>query len=107
MNADAQELDRLVREWWVTESGDELFPLILDRAVGSEPRNLVPFARALQILNMQQLRPAIHQRVDELRVQLETLRTRQLQIDALGDGNNDPQALFEVLSKDVRELQGF
>jgi ribonuclease HIII len=56
---------------------------------------------------MQQLRPAIHQRVDELRVQLETLRTRQLQIDALGDGNNDPQALFEVLSKDVRELQGF
>lgn len=107
MKADARELDQLVRDWWLIGKEDKLFQGILDRALTGDPTSLVPFARALQILETQQLRPAIQQRVDELRHRLESRRSRELQVDKLGDLDNEPQSLFAVLNDEVAGLQGF
>jgi ribonuclease HIII len=107
MNDEARDLDRLVRDWWISESRDDLFRLILECAITAQPTSLLPFARALQILETQQLRPTVKARVDELRCALDKLRQRELQVDELGDLNNEPQTLFAILDKDVAALQGF
>lgn len=98
MNNEARDLDRLVREWWLVSKNDELIEQILSLAVSSEVSSLLPFARALQILEMQQLPPAMNRRVIEVRRGLEELRNREKQIDLLGDQESDPQILFELLT---------
>jgi ribonuclease HIII len=107
MNEEARDLDRLVREWWLNSGTEELFQRILSRAVSAETTSLIPFVRALEILETKQLRPAISQRVSELRLRLDNLRIQEQQIDALGDLNNDPQILFAVLNKEVEQIQSF
>jgi ribonuclease HIII len=107
MNDETRDLDRLVRDWWLDSPTEELFGRILSLAVSATVASLVPFARALQILETRQLRPAMSQRVEELRLRLENLRKREQQVDNLGDVNNDPQILFEVLNKDVDQIQSF
>ena len=107
MNDEARDLDQLVRGWWLNTRTEELFQRILSQAVSAEIASLIPFARALQILETQQLRPKISQRVDELRLRLDHLRIREQQIDTLGDLNNDPQILFEILKTDVEQIDRF
>jgi len=107
MNEEARDLDRLVREWWLNSGTEELFQRILSRAVSAETTSLIPFVRALEILETKQLRSAISQRVSELRSRLDNLRIREQQIDSLGDLNNDPQILFAVLNKEVEQIESF
>jgi ribonuclease HIII len=107
MKADARELDQLVRDWWLTRKDDKLFEKILNRALTGEPTSLIPFARAIQILETQKLGPGLQKRVEDLGQRLDKLRFRETQVDKLGDLNNEPEALFEVLNKDVATLQGF
>jgi len=107
MKTEARELDQLVRDWWLNGEEGKSFERILERALTGHPESLLPFARALQILETKQLRPAILQRVDELRQRLDCLRNREWQIDALGNLDNEPQSLFAVLSNEVADLRGF
>jgi ribonuclease HIII len=107
MKAEARELDQLVRDWWLCGKEDKLFERILERALTGNPESLLPFARALQILETKQLRPSILQRIDELRQRLDCLRNREWQIDALGNLDNEPQSLFAVLSNELVDLRGF
>src|SRR5258707_7791730 len=107
MKTEARELDQLVRDWWLNGEEDKSFERILERALTGNPESLLPFARALQILETKQLRPAILQRIDELRQRLDCLRNREWQIDALGNLENEPQSLFAVLSNEVADLRGF
>lgn len=60
MLAEALELDQLTRSWWLGENPESVFQRILDRSLTDDPGSLVPFARALQILETQQLRPAFN-----------------------------------------------
>ena len=107
MKTDARELDRAVQDWWLSGKHDSLLQRILEKALTGEPTSVVPVARALQVLETRTLGPAMQERVAELRGKLEALQTREAQIDALGDLDNEPQALFEVLQEDVASIQGF
>lgn len=107
MNSEARNLDQLVKTWWLNSQTEELLGQILSQAVSVEIASLTPFARALQILEIQQLRPAISQRIDELRGRLDKLRIREQQIDKLGDLNNNPQILFEILGSEVEQIDRF
>ncbi len=111
MKADARAIDQLVQDWWLRSPGsDELLQRILERTLPAVPGNLVPFARAMQVLETygNQFPAALQRRVAELGQRLATLRDREHQVDALGDLDNEPQVLFTILGDDeVAGLQGF
>jgi len=104
---EGRKLDQLVRGWWLGTKNDDLIGRILDNALGAEGSSVVPLARALQILEKQSFPPALQTQVEELNNRLGRLRTRERQIDELGDTNNEPAALFKVLANEVSNLQGF
>jgi ribonuclease HIII len=111
MNDDAREIDRLLRDWWLERKDDHQFQRILECALKSETLSrvpsVVPYARAVQVLESRQLRPALKGRLDELRAALHELQQRELQIDMLGDLNNEPQTLFEILGDEASGIKGF
>ena len=108
MMTNARTLDHLVRRWWLEGANDELFTQILEHAVVvADLSNLIPYARALQILETKPLAAGPQRRVDDYRVRLEQLRLREYQVDAIGDLENEPQVLFEVLGDDAHSVQGF
>ena len=106
MKPEALELDQLVRGWCLDGSRDRgLLVRIAQRALTAEPTSLVQFARALHVIESQS-DTTFRTRIDELRQRLNDLRVREHQIDDLGNLENEPEALFEVLGDDVGRLQG-
>jgi ribonuclease HIII len=107
MRREALQLDRLVRDWSLGISRDQAqLGHIAERALTTEPSSLLQFARALHVLESQS-GGTLRRRIDELRQKLEALRIREHQIDDLGNLDNDPETLFDVLGDDVSELRGF
>jgi ribonuclease HIII len=108
MKPEARELDQLVKDWCVGSSRDQtLLARISDRALTGEPTSLVQFARASYVLETQNHPPRILERINELKLRLRTLQAREFQVDDLGNLDNEPQALFDILGDDVAALQGF
>lgn len=107
MKPEARELDRLVRDWCLGVSRDSAqVDRIAERALTAEPTSLVQFARALHVLESQG-GGTFRRRVDELRQRLSALRDREHQVDDLGNLENEPETLFDILADDVAELRGF
>src|SRR5438067_5073050 len=107
MKPEARELDQLVRDWCVAASRNEaLLGQIAARALTAPPTSVVPFARALHILETQGT-ARFQTRIDERRTQLNALLARENQIDELGNPDNEPQAVFDILGDEVAALQGF
>jgi ribonuclease HIII len=107
MKPEALQLDRLVRDWCLGVSRDQaLLGRIAECALTVEPSSLVQFTRALHVLESQGV-GAFRRRIDALREQLNVLRIREHQIDDLGNHDNDPETLFDVLGDDVAGLHGF
>jgi ribonuclease HIII len=108
MKADARHLDQLVREWSLLKPGDDvLFGRILEAALRPTEISLIAFARAFRILETRSHPPAIRKRVERLGERLSALRVREHQVDDLGDLNNEPQTIFDILGSDLTELQEF
>ena len=108
MKPEARELDQLVKDWCVGSLRDQtLLARISDRALTGDPTSLVQFARASYVLETQKHPPRILERINELKVRLRTLQAREFQVDDLGNLDNEPQALFDILGDDVAALQGF
>jgi ribonuclease HIII len=109
MKLKALELDRLVRDWSLRVSQQQsLLQRISECALTAvEVTSLVPFGRALCVLDSQKHPPKIQERIAGLRVRLDVLRDREFQVDELGNLNNEPQALFDILGEDVAGIQGF
>src|SRR5262249_15810847 len=109
MRSEARALDQLVRDWSLGASRNEdLLARICESAVlAPEVSSLVPFARALYVLESQKHPPRIQELIQKLRIRLDGLREREFQLDDLGNLNNDPQALFEIRGEDGASLQGF
>lgn len=108
MKGEARDIDQLVRDWHLQPTPDmALFQRIAELALTTEPGNLVPFARALRVLDTGRHPSGMQKRVEELRRRLETLRLREWQIDDLGNLDNDPESLFTILNEDAASLSGF
>jgi len=109
MKPEARELDQLVRDWCLLESSrnDVVLQRIAERTLTVEPTSLVPFARALRVLETQTHPTKIQKRIEELKVRLHNMRVREHQVDDLGNLDNEPQALFDILGDEVATLQGF
>src|SRR5689334_10816325 len=108
MRGNARELDQLVRDWCLgISSSQDLLPRIAQQAITAETSNVVPFARALQILSAHTQPPKIKERIEQLRYRLETLQKREWQIDDLGSPDNEPELIFDILGDDVADLNGF
>ena len=106
MKPEALELDHFVRGWCLGSSRNHsLLGRIAQRALTAEPTSLVQFARALYVIELQG-GATFQARIDELRQKLNGLRVREHQIDDLGNLENEPETLFEVLGDDVAGLQG-
>ncbi|MGI9102548.1 MAG: ribonuclease HIII [Terriglobales bacterium] len=108
MNDDSRELDQLIRTWWLGGRDEGILQEILERTLTCVPANLIPYTRALQILEAMQFGQGVHERLKEARRLIENLRSRELQADSIGDVNNEPQALFAILSDtDIEPLGSF
>lgn len=108
MKPDARELDQRVRDWCLGTSRDDvLLQQISERALTAEPTSLVPFARALRVLETRTHPSRIQKRIEELQVRLQNIRGRENQVDDLGNLDNEPQALFDILGDEAAALQGF
>jgi ribonuclease HIII len=108
MKIDARELDQLVRDWCLgTSPSQDLLQRIAQRAITAETSNVVPFARALQILGTHEQPPKIKERIERLRHRLEALQMREWQIDDLGNPDNEPQLIFDILGNELEDLNGF
>jgi ribonuclease HIII len=98
MKSEARELDQVVRDWWLRPTPDDaLFQRVAERALTSSTTSLVPFARALRILDTRKAPVAIEQRLEELRTRLDRLRVREQQVDDLGNLDNEPLTVFAIL----------
>jgi hypothetical protein len=51
--------------------------------------------------------PRIQERIRELQVRLDGLKEKEFQVDDLGNPDNEPRALFDILGDDVANLHGF
>ena len=108
MMSSARTLDYLVQRWWLEGPADELFTRIFEETVlVARISNLIPYARALQVLETKPLVGGPQRRVDDCRRRLERLRLREHQVDAIGDVECDPQILFELLGDDAYAVRGF
>lgn len=108
MKPEARELDWFVQDWFLRNYGNqELFQKIAELAITADTTSLVPFARAMAILEMKNHPPKIRLRLEQLQHRLEDLRKRECQVDELADPDNEPQMIFDVLGDDVANLHGF
>src|SRR5712675_144799 len=97
MRPEAYDLDQLVKEWWLGNTSDDLFQRLLVSALTTPPTSLVQSARALEILERHELPPKLRARIDALREAIKRLRDSEWQLDQLGDWDNEPEAVFEIL----------
>ena len=108
MNSDARHLDGLVQAWAIANKRDDsLFEQIMEAAIKPHPATVIPFARALQLIQARAHSPAMERRVTTLQNSLDALRFRLHQVDDLGDLNNEPQTLFDILGDDAVGLKKF
>jgi hypothetical protein len=97
MRPEAHDLDQLVREWWLRNGGEDVVQQLLQTALTIAPTSLVPSSRALAIIERNELAPTLRPRVGSLRDSLNRLRDYEWQLDQLGDWDNEPEAVFEIL----------
>lgn len=107
MNAEARLLDQCVRDWWLQGRDDLQFRAILDAALSGRPMNVLPFARALAVLRQKDLPASLRSRIGDLDSRLSEMKARQWQVDSLGDLDNEPETVFEILGDELSNLSGY
>ena len=95
MYPEAIELDRLVQDWWNNPTED-LLGDIIDVALTTRVAHLLPYSRALALLRRESL-PHLASRLTELEESVAALRRYEHVLDDLGNQDNDPNILFELL----------
>lgn len=104
-DAHTRDLDEHLSHYWLGGGDDaDLANNALSAILDEVPTSLFVGARALQLLQRQELPPSLTPRIAVTEAAVSQLAHRARQIDALGDASTPAQALFQVLGDEADGL---